>query len=520
MTGIGNLATILSVLTGFIACMAFLAATGPGSRLIIFLILSSVRLQTVISAAKRSGLTSKRGPIYRAVREIVTTQYAGAPYDLGIELEWLCRLYRAALPITMIEQYVSRDDLECLALGYQRLAGHCRARLIFGARNSDIISQQARIADQSALFLRQHSLHVVEVADMSPEVIDLRFRGSYIKVMYADTSMECIVSPHPSRQPSVPEMLQGASPTAKPRFEGILPFLLRHRLELDGGSGRILLHLAIGEIPYSNLLSRNTFWDPENSEPPKEVERHAVSLSVIPVTSDGYVLLARRAPAAGSYAGLIGPYITGNAELRDRRGLAADRNEFGIPDLLRAACREGIEEVGIPLQANSIRILGLAQIWSREDTGIFSLLLSASLPMTADEAVQLTRYADPVEGGWEVGSEMYALSLWEDNRSVEEILRWIVSDDEIIPQAVACIIALTHKTSDVRVADLKNALASHSTRPDRLVKTLPVHRPYRLSASLPPSAYRLCIGDKLSISRGRRGIIYEWNHFLLVHCEE
>lgn len=250
-------------------------------------------------------------------------------------------------------------------------------------------------------------------------------------------------------------------------------------MELDGGSGRILLHLAIGEIPYSNLLSRNTFWDPANSEPPEEVEQHAVSLSVIPVTSDGRVLLSRRALAAGSYAGMIGPYITGNAELRDRRGLAADRDEFGIPDLLRAACREGMEEVGLPLDLHDIRILGLAQIWSREDTGIFTLLLSATLSMTAAEAVQLTRYSDPVEGSWEVGSEMYAVSLWEGDQSVEEVLRWIVSDDEIIPQAIACIVALANKTSEVRIASLKNIFVSPSPRPDHLINVFQTHRPYR-----------------------------------------
>lgn len=479
MAGISGLATVLSVLTGLIACVAFLAATGPGSRLIIFLILSVARLRTVVKAAISAGLTAKKSFIYRVVRQIVITQYTGAPYNLGIEMEWLCRLYQTSLPITMTEGGVSRRDLEFLTTGYQRLAGNCRSRLIFGARSSDIISQQARIADQAAMLLQQHSLHAVEDAGTPPEVIDLRSRGSYVRVMYAEASMECVVSPHPSRQPSVPVMLQAATSPAKPRFEGILPFLLRHRMELDGGSGRILLHLAIGEIPYSNLLSRNTFWNPENSEPPEEVGQHAVSLSVIPVTSDGRVLLSRRAPAAGSYAGMIGPYITGNAELRDRRGLAADRDEFGIPDLLKAACREGLEEVGLPLEIRDMKTLGLAQIWSREDTGIFSLLLSATLSMTAAEAVHLTRFSDPVEGGWEVGSEIYAVSLWEDDQSVEEVLRWIVSDNEIIPQAVACIVALVYKTSEVRIANLKDIFISSHPRPDRLINVLPTHRPYR-----------------------------------------
>jgi hypothetical protein len=479
VTGISDLATILTVLTGLIACAAFLAATGPGARLIIFLILSVARWRTVVRAAAGSGLAAERSFVIRAVREIVNVQYTGAPYNLATEMEWLCQLYQVSLPIVMTGELADRKDLQLLATGYERLAGHCRTRLIFGAKGNDVISRQARVADQAAVLLHQHSLHIAYGDSACPQVIDRRAQGAYIKLMYAAASMECVVSPHPARQPPVPGMLERASSSAKPRFEGILPLLLMHRLELDGGSGRTLLHLGIGEIPYSNLLSRNTPWDPHNSEPPAGVVQHAISLAVIPVTSDGRILLSRRAQEAGSYAGMIGPYVTGNAELRDRRGLAADRDEYGIPDLLRAACREGKEEVGLSLEPSDLKILGLAQIWSAEDTGIYCLLLSATLPMTVAEAVRLTRYSDPVEGSWEVGNEVYAVSLWEEgDRSVLEVLRWITAADEVIPQAVACVVALANKTSAVTMTDLEYAADSHSGKPDRLISVLHTYQPY------------------------------------------
>ena len=479
MTGITDLATILSVITGLVACAALFAATGAGARAIIFLILSTARWHTVLGAAKRTGLVAKNSFAYDAVRGIVRIQYSGAPYNLTTEMEWLCNLYGTSLPIVMADTFISREDLRRLATGYERLAGNCRARLIFGAKGNDIISQQARVADQAAVLLQQSSLHVTQDTDSAAEAIDLRIHGSYVRLMYAEINMECVVSPHPSRQPAAPEILQRDSAPAKPRFEGILPFLLRHQIELDQGSGRTLLHLGIGEIPYSGLLARNTFWDPHKPEPPENVEQHAVSLSVIPVTSDGFVLLSRRAPAAGSYAGRIGPYITGNAELRDRRGRAADRNDFGFPDLLRAACREGKEEVGLSLDPDQLKILGLAQIWSQEDTGIYALLLSATLSMTAEEAVLLTRYSDPVEGAWEVGSEVYAVSLWKDDQSIKDVLRWITSDEDVIPQAVACIVALASKTSHVRMVNLHRSSALPSPKPDRLVKILRTCQPYR-----------------------------------------
>jgi hypothetical protein len=236
MININDLATVLRVITGLIACLAFLAATGLGSRLIIFLILAGTRQRTVIRAAKRAGLTDKMAAIYRRVREIVTTQYTGALYNLALEMEWLCELFDVGLPVTMAAERITATDLECLSIGYERLAGHCRARLLFGARGSEVVSQQARVADEAARRFQQHSLHQVRHDVPPPEVIDLRARGSYVRLMYSETSMDCIVSPHPSLQPTAGSMLPRSTPSAKPRFEGILPLLLRHQMELDGGS--------------------------------------------------------------------------------------------------------------------------------------------------------------------------------------------------------------------------------------------------------------------------------------------
>jgi len=44
--------------------------------------------------------------------------------------------------------------------------------------------------------------------------------------------------------------------------------------------------------------------------------------------------------------------------------------------------------------------------------------------------------------------------------SVEEVLRWIASDNDVVPQAVACLAALAYKTSSVRIADWRGILDS------------------------------------------------------------
>jgi hypothetical protein len=396
-------------------------------------------------------------------------------------MEWLCTLYETSLPIAMTAEYGSQLDLQYLATGYERLAARCSARLIFGTSGNEIIAGQAGVAHEAAVLLLQNSSQVAYPDNISPKVIDSRHNGTYIKLMYANFSMDFAVSPHPSRQPSAPERLQARPSAAKPRFEGILPFLLRHQLELDSGSGRTALQLGIGEIPYSRVLALNVPWDPKSPDPPATVEQHTVTLSLLPVTLDGRVLLSRRGDGAGSYAGMIGPYINGNAELRDRRGVTADRDDLGMPDLLRAACREGMEEAGLSLDRSNLKILGLAQIWSGEDTGIYSLLLSATLPITAAEAVSQTRYADPVEGSWEVGSEVYAISLWEDENGPSEVLRWVTSDPEVMPHAAAGIVALAAKSAETAAisVDHSAAAAAVAARPDRLIQVLRTCNPYR-----------------------------------------
>ena len=99
MTGITDIATILSVVTGLVACAALLAATGTGARAIIFLILSTARWQTVLRAAKRTGLVAKNSFASDAVRGIARIQYSGAPYNLATEMEWLCDLYGTSHPL-------------------------------------------------------------------------------------------------------------------------------------------------------------------------------------------------------------------------------------------------------------------------------------------------------------------------------------------------------------------------------------------------------------------------------------
>ncbi len=479
MTDLGIAATILSVVTGVIAVFVFVAATSAGSRVFVFTVLAGARTRTVALTLHRLGL-GRRSHIAAEVRAIVLDQLSGAPYNVATELEWLSRVSRGTYPVTFADP---ADDprfpeaMRAVADAYQRLASRCRSRLLVGARGSELVSRQAEVAESAAQALRTHSSNTAYLRTDHVEILDLRARGAFVRLLYADENMDCAVSPFPSRMPAVPETLSADS--SRPRFDGILPYLLAHRLERDRESGRTRLHLAIAETPYSFLRSLNVGWNPDAPEPPRPVARHAITLAMLPVTSDGKVLLSRRAAGAGSYPGMVGPYVTGNAELRDRHGVLADRDLHGLPDLLGAVCRESHEEVGLQLRPTDLRVLGLAQIWSPEDTGIWCLLTTSALPISAAEVSGLTRFADPVEGSWEVGHEVYALSPWRSPDGPDRLLQWAAGQPDLVPHAVACLAALFRKSGTPGPGWWSSAAASPPSWPEDLIETLPARHPFR-----------------------------------------
>jgi 8-oxo-dGTP pyrophosphatase MutT (NUDIX family) len=410
---------------------------------------------------------------------LVRAQLSGEPRTVNAELEWLTTVHAAGpLPLTYnTNGSLARSELlNGLAAAYEAMAGQCKSRLLIGARGSQPVSDTATVAQQTAETLRVHATNRVLTSAQvpAPVEVDLRWRGCYSRIFYATTHMDLAISPNPGRLETVPEAL--AASQGRPYFEGILPLLLGQQVELDQESGRLRLHLAISELPYSQLRHRNVDWD--RTTVPILTQTHAISIALLPVTQDAKVLFAGRASGAGSYPGMIGPYVTGNAELRQRHGLRADRDDHGLPDLLKAICREAREEVGLDIKPHDVRILGLTQTWSPEDTGIWALLTTVALDLTAAEVAERARYGDHVEGTWEVGNIMYALSPWASDDDAAALLRWSIENDRVVPQAVASLHALLVKAGVTLPSDLTSGNAP-SLPFEHLIESLPLRQPFR-----------------------------------------
>lgn len=232
-------------------------------------------------------------------------------------------------------------------------------------------------------------------------------------------------------------------------FDSVLPSLIDWRAERDNGNGRLRLHLAMAETTYSAVLTDHypeTFKDLKPS--PGALPRSAdgknsklLTLSTVLVTADRKLLFAGRSKNAGSHAGLFGPAVNGNLELRPRDGILSDADMRGIPDPRRALAREAQEELGVNLDPQQIRILGLAKFTVETERGTHLLMSSSHLAQTAAEVADCVRLADPLEGRWELGGEILAVPLPTEDCEVDPLLSWLLHNPRLTPHAALTGIA-------------------------------------------------------------------------------
>ena len=257
-------------------------------------------------------------------------------------------------------------------------------------------------------------------------------------------------------------------------FDGVLPRLVDWRTERDSGNGRLRLHLAMAETTYGAVLldhypqatavAAGTSRVASSGSADREVrgeQARLLTLSAVVVTSDRMMLFAGRSKLAGSHPEKFGPAVNGNLELRRRKGILGDSDEFGLPDPRRALARESTEELGLQLDPDKIHFLGLGR-FSVEDKerGTHVFLALAQPPLTAAEIVAGVRDADPMEGRWELGGEFLAAPLPEDQGGVDAVLSWLLHDPTLTPHAVLAGIATVARFFQVTPCQLQLAAAS------------------------------------------------------------
>jgi hypothetical protein len=251
------------------------------------------------------------------------------------------------------------------------------------------------------------------------------------------------------RRPALQHRLSDGS-----AFDGVLASLATSgtsagfRIEVDGLSGRMRLHLRIRETTYGAILATQYAKEHGIGVPFEELTGQArlLTMSMMVVNDDDQVFLVRRSESVGVARGQYAPAVNGNMELYDRRGLVADRDADGRPDPVRAMLREAREELGIGGQGLHQRPLplGLARFSTTEEKDVHVLLYTLELSSTADDLVAGMRDADPVEGRWEVGTSMMTIDLREAARPerLESLVRWLAGSPDLVPHSAAGVLLI------------------------------------------------------------------------------
>lgn len=256
---------------------------------------------------------------------------------------------------------------------------------------------------------------------------------------------------------------------AQHEFDGVLPALRSVRLQVDRRTGRMRLAMSVIPMRFS-AIKRAHFFGPsqwreiaDSLDPlvPRVACRDTseagnlkgnvdgsgaglITCAFMPVTRDGYLLLAERGAGAGAHEGVFGPAVSGNMDLSPRGDSRPDRDADLIPQFKRAIAREAMEELGLAVRPETVVITGLCRFTSATEANSFLICSTAMLPHRLDELPDQFVNADLGEGRWEVGERLLGIQLPtpemnidEANTRLEELMSWLWSTADLPPFATA-----------------------------------------------------------------------------------
>lgn len=464
---------LFTIATGVIALWVVVSSMPWSARQIVTFRLTLAKLVTV-GPALRSGLLaagrSRRSwlSMWRVVSRRVARRIAGHRIDVADELDWVSATLD--LPYGVTFHGGDSAGLDELAAAYQTLAARLSVRVLLAGGDQPLIEAEARCAKDVAARLARHARREAVPAEVpswtgkaggaaQPTEIALFGIGPF----GPHEAHDLLVSARRIRLvPDLPAAVErarhdGARPVVVPLgeqqavvvdelarqahgYDGILPALLAHRSEKDRRSGHRRLHLSLGEISYSahKIVSAPDYVPSQRGLEPAAPSA-PLTLSLIPVTADGFLVLARRSATNVFYSNAWGPGVNGNLDVPDRHGEGGDGDDDGLPDPVGALIREAREELGLTVDRRHVRVHGLARIVNATERGTWILLTTARVRASLDELRGQTVYADPIEGSWEVGSDLLAIPRPRTSQAAADVLAWAWSSAEVAPHAVAVL---------------------------------------------------------------------------------
>lgn len=468
-----HVADALTIVTGVIASWLALASLSGPARRIVALRLTLAKATTIGRELRHTPLSRHPGVsrlgMYRSISARVRQRTRGEATDVADELEWLARHLGREQGVTFVD-----DDelpaLQRLAEQYQRLSARLTTRVILGSQ--PLVEAEADLARSTAIRLavaarrlpaidaRQAGRPADWTATAGPPsaasrielygVGPARYPAAHDLVVSARRLRHVVDSAatreRATREGSAPVVVPiagtaGLETTAAAQsqahfYDGTLPALLDHRFERDSRTGKHRLHLSVAELSFSAHTALAAGPPEQAPDTPR-----LLTLSMVPITLDGHLIIVRRAATGRFYPGNWAPGVNGNLDMPDPLNQLGDATPDGLPDPVAALCREGAEELGVVVDPTHVLVHGLARIENATEHGTWILLTTGRLALTLDQLRDRTTFADPVEGAWEADSTLLAVPRLTTPQDAADLLTWAWSNDDVMPHLAAVLLA-------------------------------------------------------------------------------
>lgn len=493
-----NIEPIAAVITTLLAVWVALLSVSSVARWYTKLQLRRARARTVGRVLAAAGVTRKERRRWVAESSLVSSPVEEVDLLLGV----LERRRGATAPEAFLLRVGDRGHLDSstvsrLCAAYEKSISRLESRVLFATTASPAISG-ATSSIRAVVEILQNYLDGSVTQSVTPRIYGLS-KDCLVTVYDLDSSTAAdsasgniprdlaVTYRSSSLQTAVRKDVPARTPGPR-EYDGHLPWLTSFRAETDQGNGRPRLHLGFGRTTFNRYKEANDSRLGRNLESEGWPEDGLLSLSVVAIDSRGSVLAVRRNHGVAFAAGRLSSFATGNLDLKSRRHLNLDLDPLGLPSPVEAARREIREETGLGIDPGGIHAIGMSRLWCTEeaarDLGTYILTFAATIDMPAKRIAREFRLADPVEGSWEVGSEMLAIALPSEPQEVADLVKWISLTLRPVGHLSAGILLLA-SARGMRLADLvdrleRSTIAASDNRFKKHVKT------YQLSSPLAP----------------------------------
>lgn len=270
-------------------------------------------------------------------------------------------------------------------------------------------------------------------------------------------------------------------------YNGTLPRLISWKVsETPTGRSRLSLDLEATTFITWKVTNGNPELPPHLHQALKEgakgeaVGGHHLPLTVSLVTKDERIVLVQRASGMAVHPDAYGSAANGNVDLASHGEHAGDRDENGEVNLIDAAIREAVEELGggIDVNSNTLAATALIRYTDTREWGSPVLALEAKSALSVAQVIQGLAYAHPTEGVGELGRHIISIPLHPQD--LESVVAFVVGEHSrgalTAPAAVSTLLALAGSCTPELVAKFIKANQEKVSMPKEVLR-IPLNIP-------------------------------------------